>query len=784
MESPPMSPGDDGFDPVSRLDSMIRLLNSLSEQRFESQATVDSSRTRDGRVAYDEGQASPRLHSTDYYHQRVLCSDKESSQCLHIPGDHFCKVRPALFRYCRTGDTARFDRALRIYSETRGRSISFADDDLLNSEFEGRTMMGLAAEGGHLIIVETLLALGACPDIEDAEGDLPIHLALRHSEWAVFEALLSPETSGALDHTALINASTMGRADCVRTLLTSKRRRVFSVNQQDSNGTSALLAASIHGRHQVARVLIDAGAHVDDWSPAGTALTVAAARRDLEMVSLLLEAGADIHLALLCMNPDINSGAQRHCSQKRAAEVIKQCWRDCISARRFRKQRLRRVFISQYRCMMDHQNTKQLILDGSLSESISDRSYAWSFGVNTLKELLAGSLPTSATHILSALLVALSIASFMDDDTFCLDDNTSHWQSVVNEVPEWTRLMSDEATRTACEDLAADLWGSKPRYSVDGINGSIPEINFWPNRSNLDVYIDRLTAELELVESSKAGETGSLSSTRETMHTFILSQEDLAPSSSPSSILTDTVNEESFSSFDDFLLDINMDPYYDTRGETFSNASWVNTPSHEDLTAVHPPKLASGVICVLFILFLALFFMNPVGFNELSWSAQYKALCKPTMDAAIHHMQLEVAASPIQPISTIIPEGHDIASADIVLDRRHIWNLEILYDNISVLGHLRPIDKHVRSFCQKWKDGYLLRLKQHVWKFINESPEHDSIETWTRSSSEDTSHHSTGFGHETSTSLSTPELTLCHAIGPMEPLTPNGADMETRSQTG
>ncbi|XP_032265175.1 ankyrin repeat domain-containing protein 6 isoform X4 [Phoca vitulina] len=125
----------------------------------------------------------------------------------------------------------------------------------------GRTPLHLAANKGHLPVVQILLKAGCDLDVQD-DGD----------------------------QTALHRATVVGNTDVIAALI----QEGCALDRQDKDGNTALHEASWHGFSQSAKLLVKAGANVLAKNKAGdTALHVAAALNHKKVVKILLEAGAD-----------------------------------------------------------------------------------------------------------------------------------------------------------------------------------------------------------------------------------------------------------------------------------------------------------------------------------------------------------------------------------------------------------------------------------------------------------------------------------------------------------
>jgi ankyrin repeat protein len=125
----------------------------------------------------------------------------------------------------------------------------------------GETILMLAADQGHLGIVEELLTRGAEVNAADAKGA-----------------------------TALMLAAFLGHGSIVESLLA----KGAEVDGQDSEGVTALMLAGVRGNVEIAGEMIAHGAGVDTRTAFGwTALMLAAPQGEIEVVRTLLAAGAD-----------------------------------------------------------------------------------------------------------------------------------------------------------------------------------------------------------------------------------------------------------------------------------------------------------------------------------------------------------------------------------------------------------------------------------------------------------------------------------------------------------
>jgi len=183
----------------------------------------------------------------------------------------------------------------------------------------GATALWLAADNGSALMVERLLAAGARPNVALPEGETPIMTASRTGSVDAVRALLAAgadvnATEDTRGQTALMWAVAQGHHAVVATLLDhgaavtarskARPRLMYADNTNASQydqgmmwnrgGFTPLLFAARHGDIASAKLLLAAGAGVDDAAPTGaTPLVVAAHSGHAEFAALLLDQGAD-----------------------------------------------------------------------------------------------------------------------------------------------------------------------------------------------------------------------------------------------------------------------------------------------------------------------------------------------------------------------------------------------------------------------------------------------------------------------------------------------------------
>jgi ankyrin repeat protein len=202
----------------------------------------------------------------------------------------------------------------------------------------GATPLWIASLNGSVLMVRSLLEAGADPNAALLSGETPVMTAARSGSPEVVERLLAagadPNASATRGQTALMWAASQRHSDVVGVLLehgadVHARSETWSqvmavsphsapANQQDvpHGGNTALTFAARVGDLSSARMLVNAGADIDDADARGASVLVLAAHSGFrDLTEFALDEGADpnmaeagfsaLHLAIMRRDEDL-----------------------------------------------------------------------------------------------------------------------------------------------------------------------------------------------------------------------------------------------------------------------------------------------------------------------------------------------------------------------------------------------------------------------------------------------------------------------------------------------
>lgn len=198
----------------------------------------------------------------------------------------------------------------------------------------GETPLMMAARAGYSNVVEQLLAAGANANATAARGQTALMWAVSQKHPAVVKVLLAhgvniharsevwSEVMAVPPHgylgynreiphggdTALLFAARVGDLDSAKLLVAAGA----NVNDADAWGVSATVLAAHSGFSDLVEFLLDQGADANSAGAGFSALHIAIMRRDEKMAAALLEKGADPNAQLRTWTPTRRSSHDFH----------------------------------------------------------------------------------------------------------------------------------------------------------------------------------------------------------------------------------------------------------------------------------------------------------------------------------------------------------------------------------------------------------------------------------------------------------------------------------------
>lgn len=158
------------------------------------------------------------------------------------------------------------------------------------------TPMHSAVSGGHLDIVEFLMAAEADVNVQDNQKRTPLHLACFGGHKDIAEELISHganlEARFANGTTPLFWTVPGGHTEVFELLV----NKGADIDVKTDDGANLLHTVAMYGQKDMAKLLIEKGVDVNRTSDDGTApINYAAARGHKEVLELLIDKGADVN---------------------------------------------------------------------------------------------------------------------------------------------------------------------------------------------------------------------------------------------------------------------------------------------------------------------------------------------------------------------------------------------------------------------------------------------------------------------------------------------------------
>lgn len=170
----------------------------------------------------------------------------------------------------------------------------------LNATFVRDTGLSIATERRHTKVVQSLLELGADPNIPNGLGSYPIHEAASEGHDQILRTLLqsgaNPSPADGAQRRPLHKATMYGKETAARLLI----EHGADINAPDLSRKRPLDMAVSFGRESFVRLLIDHGADVHAVNAKGDAVLVSASGMgNLEILDVILQASDSVPIEQL-----------------------------------------------------------------------------------------------------------------------------------------------------------------------------------------------------------------------------------------------------------------------------------------------------------------------------------------------------------------------------------------------------------------------------------------------------------------------------------------------------
>ena len=166
-----------------------------------------------------------------------------------------------------------------------------------------QTPLHIAVNKGHADVVDKLLQLKCLPSLQDSDGDTPLHDAISKKGDKILESLLDHKADVTLTNNngfnALHHAALRGNPSAMRILLATLGERAWVVDEKKDDGYTALHLSALNNHVGVAELLVRDGKANKDLQNVNlqTPLHLAVERQHIQIVRLLVQAGANVNIA-------------------------------------------------------------------------------------------------------------------------------------------------------------------------------------------------------------------------------------------------------------------------------------------------------------------------------------------------------------------------------------------------------------------------------------------------------------------------------------------------------
>lgn len=217
-------------------------------------------------------------------------------------------------------DAVRFEKLdmlgefLNLLKDAEVQKVIKASDRKKVIDADINAYMHLASIMGSDEVLKKLIKFGADVNSRNANGETPLHNAVRYNRTACIKALLESEGISPNEKNMngdaplhLINYIKDCKENSIRELIGSPK---IKLEEKNGNGRTALFEAVEYQNKMTAKLLLEAGADAntehDSNSACRSALSTAVANYDLDMAEMLLDKGADPYkFGYRCISPAV-----------------------------------------------------------------------------------------------------------------------------------------------------------------------------------------------------------------------------------------------------------------------------------------------------------------------------------------------------------------------------------------------------------------------------------------------------------------------------------------------